>query len=626
LNARLRLRPWWRARAAEGIRAALLVILVSGCAQLESWTGLGSDDDESMDTDALGSEPINGGPTVPYEVAFEGQLPGDLQSLLEAVSDAAQRVDRPPSSITVLRRRAQEDVPRLQQALRSEGYYAGTIDVRVDPDVEPARVVFDVDAGPRYRFRQLIIEVRPPTAPFTVPSVEALGLKVDEPARAQLILDAEAALLAAAKRQGFALAKIGQRQAIVDHDARIMDLTLRLDLGPLTRFGATKITGLRQVDEEFVERRIRWQEGEVITPERLDATREEIVDSGLFTAVRITLADTAGPEGEVPVTIQLAERKHRSIGVGARYRTDEGLGGNISWEHRNLFGAGERLSADIDVSPINQNLSVEFRKPDVLRTDQALVASAELANETPDAYDSRSIGASVGFQRRLGERKEAGVSLAYRFADIEQEGSRERFALLSLPAYLNWDASNDLLNPTQGWRGNIINTPFVDTLGFDLTFNRSRIDYAHYLAVLDDPGIILAGRTALGAMFGADLFSIPADERFYAGGGGSVRGWGYQRAGQLDAEDNPVGGRSLFEASGEIRAQATETLGGVVFVDAGAAYPETFPTFDQLFVGTGFGLRYFTPVGPLRADIGFPIDPRPSDDLFQIYISLGQAF
>lgn len=600
--------------------------LLGSCAQLESWTGVGSEDDESLEPEALGAEQITGGPTVPYEVTFDGQLPDDLKSLLEGVSDTAQRVDRPPSSIAVLRRRAQDDVSRLQQALRSEGYYAGTIEVEVDPDVEPARVVFDIDAGPRYTLRQLIIEVQPMTAPFTVPAVETLGLSVGAPAQAQVILDAEADLLAAAKRQGFALAQLGQRRAVVDHDSQIMDLTLRIELGPLTRFGSTTITGLRQVEEEFVARRIRWQQGEIITPERLDATREEIVESGLFTAVRITLADSVGADDELPVTIGLAERKHRSIGVGARYRTDEGPGGNISWEHRNLFGAGERLSAAIDVSPINQDLSAEFRMPDVLRTDQAFVASAAVGNETPDAYDSRSIGASVGFQRRLGERKEAGISLAYRFADIEQAGERDHFALLSLPAYLNWDESDDRLNPTRGWRINLENTPFVDTLGSEVTFNRSRIDYAHYLGVLDDPGIILAGRTALGTMFGADLFSIPADERFYAGGGGSVRGWGYQRAGELDANDNPVGGRSLFEVSGEIRAQATDTLGGVVFVDAGAAYPDTFPTFEELFVGTGFGLRYFTPVGPLRADIGFPIDPRPSDDAFQIYISLGQAF
>jgi translocation and assembly module TamA len=601
------------------------VTLVGGCAQLESWTGLGADD-ETRDPDALEAEQITGGPTVPYEVTVEGKLPDELKTLLEGVSDAAQRVDRPPASITLLRRRAQNDVARLQQALRSEGYYAGTIDVRVDRATEPAQVVFDVDAGPRYTFRRLLIEVQPPAAPFDAPSAEALGLRAGAPARAQLVLDAEAALLAAAKRQGFALAELGQRQAVVDHDERIMDLTLRIELGPLTRFGPTTIEGLGQVEEEFVRRRIGWQQGEVITPAQLNATREDIVETGLFTAVRVTLADSAGPDGEVPVTIQLAERKHRSIGVGARYLTDEGLGGNISWEHRNLFGGGERLSADLDASEIGQTLAVGFRRPDLLRTDQALVADAAIANETPDAYDSRSIGASLGIQRRLGERKEAGVSLAYRYVDIEQEGDRERFGLVSLPAYLNWDASNDLLNPSQGWRVNLYNSPFTDTLGSGVTFNRSRVDYTHYLAVLDDPGIVLAGRTALGTIFGAELFSIPADERFYAGGGGSVRGWGFQRAGQLDAEDNPIGGRSLFEISGEVRGQATETLGGVVFVDAGAAYPQTFPSFDELFVGTGFGIRYFTPVGPLRADIGFPIDRRPSDDAFQIYISLGQAF
>lgn len=586
----------------------------------------GDDGNGAAEGDETTSDAFTGGPTVPYEVAVEGKLPDDLKSLLEQVSDTARRVDRPPSSVTVLRRRAEDDVATLRTALRSEGYYDGTIDVGVDSTAEPVQVVFDVDAGPRYTFRQIAIDAQPQTAPFKVPRAEALGLKVGDPARAQVILDAEAALLAAAKNQGFALARIGKRSAVVDHDGRIMDVTLRIELGPLTRFGETTVSGLSGVEEDFVQRRIRWQSGEVITPERIEATRKELADSGLFSGVRIALAETAGADGEVPVAIQLAERKHRTIAVGARIRTDEGLGGNISWEHRNLFGDGEQVIVDIDVSEINLNLSTSFRRPDVIRTDLALVADAEIANETPDAFDSRSIGASIGLEQRLGERREVGISVAYRYADIEQFGERDRFSLLSLPIYLNWDASNDRLNPSAGWRTNVYNAPFTDLLQTNLFFNRSLINYSHYVTVLDKPTIILAGRTALGAIVGADLLSIPADERFYAGGGGSVRGWGFQRAGQLDAQDNPIGGRSVFEASGEIRTQFTETLGGVVFVDAGAAYPETFPTFDNLFVGTGFGARYFSPVGPLRADIGFPIDRRPSDDAFQIYISLGQAF
>ena len=203
----------------------------------------------------------------------------------------------------------------------------------------------------------------------------------------------------------------------------------------------------------------------------------------------------------------------------------------------------------------------------------------------------------------------------------------KEFGLVSLPARLDWDTSDDRLDPSRGGRLKVQNEPFVDTLGEDLRFNRSRVDYAHYLQVHEQPQVVLAGRGAVGTLFGASRENVPASERFYAGGGGSVRGFGYQLAGDLDSKDKPLGGRSLIEMSGEVRVRVTETIGAVAFVDAGTTYASTVPDFDEpLRVGVGPGLRYFSPVGPIRADLGFPLDPRDKDDTFQFYISLGQAF
>ena len=199
--------------------------------------------------------------------------------------------------------------------------------------------------------------------------------------------------------------------------------------------------------------------------------------------------------------------------------------------------------------------------------------------------------------------------------------------LISLPATFNWDRSNDRLDPTAGGRLTLTNEPFVDVFGNDLAFNRSRLDYSHYLQVLAAPRVVLAGRTAIGTLFGASRADVPADLRFYAGGGGSVRGFAFQKAGELDDRNDPLGGRSLFEASGEIRVRVTESIGVVAFVDAGAAFTSSYPDFDdELRIGAGPGLRYFSPIGPLRLDVGFPVNPRDSDDAFQLYISIGQAF
>lgn len=565
--------------------------------------------------------------TVAYGVAIRGPISDDLRTLLEEVSETRRLSDRPPSNILRLRRRAEGDRDRLLQALRSRGYYDAGIEVRLERDAEPVEVVFEVEPGPLYRLRDIQLEVDPPTPELRTPRPGELGLTVGGAAAAQRVLDAEAELLELVESQGFPLAELGEREAIVDHDADAMDLTLTLRPGPRARFGEIRIEGLENVEEDYARNRLPWEPGELITPERLEEGRQALIGTQLFSTARIRLGREAGADQRLPVVVEVTQRKQRSITVGARFRTDEGPGGSIGWQHRNLFGGGERLELSLDASGIGYFLSAEYREPDVWVRDQTLVAAAQASTEDTDAYTSDSLGGSLGFERILEPGTIASLGVAYRFADVEQDGDSERFGLLSLPAGLSIDQSNDLLNPTAGYRLSLNNEPFVDTLGSGVVFNKLRLDHARYLQVLDEPEIILAGRAALGTLFGASRDAVPADERFYAGGGGSVRGFGFQLAGPLDEDDDPVGGRSLLELSGEVRLRFTETMGGVVFVDAGSAFASILPDLDPSpRVAAGVGVRYFSPLGPVRLDIGFPINRRPVDDAFQLYISLGQAF
>jgi translocation and assembly module TamA len=566
---------------------------------------------------------------MPYQVSIEGIEDEALRELLNEVSETRRLIDRPPPSLTRLRRRAEEDRARLQRALRSEGYYAATIDISIDPEAEPVNVVFHVDPGPRYRLRDVAVEVTPPEADLPLPSLEERGIAPGTPAVAQTILDAETRLVEQATARGYALAEAGERRAVVDHDADAMDLTLRVNAGPLVRFGDIEVTGLEEVERDFVERRLPWQPGELITSERLAEGQRALRETELFSTIRTRLGETPDADGRLPVTVIVNERKHRSIEVGVRYRTDEGPGGNVAWEHRNFFGRGERVRAELDVSAIAGFLTGTFRKPDVWIRDLALLTETELAFEDPDAYQSQSATAQVGLERRFREGMTLTGGLAFRAEQVEEanSGRQDEFGLVSLPALFNWDRSDDRLDPTRGGRLSLENEPFVDIFGNDLVFNKSRLEYAHYLQVLDEPRVVLAGRSAIGTLLGAARAEIPANLRFYAGGGGSVRGFAFQTAGELDQEDDPIGGRSLFEASGEVRVRVTETIGVVAFVDVGAAFTSRFPDFDhELRIGAGPGIRYFSPIGPLRVDLGFPVNPRDSDDAFQLYISIGQAF
>ena len=597
----------------------LAFLLISACAP----------QDAAEDPTPADAGPEAGREGVPYELTIEGVEDEELRGLLDEVSESRRLIDRPPPSLTRLRRRAEDDQARLEQALRSHGYYDATIEIAIDADAEPVRVVFRIAPGPVYRLRNVALEVSPPDADLPLPSLEEMGIAPGSPAVAQTILDAETTLVERAEERGFALAKAGERRAVVDHDADAMDLTLRLDTGPLVRFGTINVTGLSEVERDFVEKRLPWQPGELITSERLAEGQRALRETGLFTMVRTEIGDTPDAEGRVPVAVEVSERKHRSIEVGVRYRTDEGPGGNIAWEHRNFFGRGEQVQAELDASPIAGLLALRFRKPDVWIRDLALLSDVELAYEAPDAYDSRSASARVALERRFREGMTLTGGLAFRASQVEEAntGPEDSFGLVSLPAEFNWDRSDDLLDPTRGGRLSVENEPFVDVFGNDLAFNKSRLAYAHYLQVLEAPRVVLAGRTAVGTLFGASRADVPADLRFYAGGGGSVRGFAFQTAGELDDEDDPIGGRSLFEVSGEVRVRVTDTIGLVAFVDAGAAFTSSVPDFDEeLRIGAGPGLRYFSPIGPLRLDVGFPVNPRNSDDAFQLYISIGQAF
>jgi len=562
-----------------------------------------------------------------YEVAIEGPLPDRLRGLLEQVSQARRTTDQPPASLARLRRRAEEDRPRLLRALRSRGYYAAEVSVRIDEDAEPIAVLFDVQPGPVYRLREVEIELTAPAPELELPSLRALRLEPGTKAEAQRILDAETELLRRVRAQGFALAETGERTAVVDHDDDAMDLTLRVRLGPRTRFGAVRFEGLESVEEDFVRGRLDWEAGELITPQRLAQGREDLRATGLFARVQIDLAEEPDDQGRLPVTVEVAERKHRSIAVGVRFRTDEGgPGGSVGWEHRNSFGAGETTELELDASGLGFKLAGDFRKPDVLRRDQALLVGTELARETTDAFDSLSVRSSIGLERVLAPGMTADAGVALRAVEFEDD-DEGMFGLVSLPLGFRWDRSDDLLDPTRGGRLNVTNEPFTNAFGDALAFNKTRLGYTQYLKVLNEPRMVLAARGVLGTMFGAERDVIPTDERFFAGGGGSVRGFGFQLAGELDDNNDPLGGRSLLELSGEIRMRFTETIGAVAFVDAGSAFESTVPDFDQeLRVGVGPGLRYFSPIGPVRLDVGFPLNRRDADDAFQLYISLGQAF
>ena len=598
--------------------------------------GLAACGHQGESDNGVGSANLPSGPPVPYTVQFPADLPPDLSSLLPSASQAKQGESSPPSSLLVVRKRASDDVAKLQTALKSQGYYAGKVDQSVTgppaagEKQPPAVVKFGVDPGPRFRFAHLAVEPSQPVQGWEPPSPADLGLHPGDPAKAQTVVDADQELLRRAKKAGFALARSGQRTTVIDPLKHTMDVTLRVDTGDQAHFGQLTFTGDKGIKEQFLRNRLPFKPGEPFDPDKLEQGRRDLYDTNLFATVVVRQPDHLGPNGSFPLTFVLTGRAKHSVGVSAGYATDTGPNGTVFWEDRNIFGGGESFRAEADLSAIQQSATANLTVPDFLEPDQSLIGSFNLGNQNTDAFDSKSIGGGLGIQRPLAPGLSVGLGLNYRFDRASSVDTPETdYGLLSLPANLDWNRTNSLLDPSTGTRTTLTFAPYLETLGNGSSFFKTRLNQSGYLSLTNSPRLVLAGRIGLGSIIGGSRQETPPDERFYAGGGGSVRGFAFQYAGPVDDRHHkPLGGRSLFEFGTEIRYKVTENIGLVAFLDGGTVDSTSFPTFQNtLRLGAGPGLRYYTPIGPIRVDLGFPLNPRSGvDDAFQLYVSIGQAF
>lgn len=612
--------------------AALALILLAGCS---------GEENEETGLDRGGVPSL---PPVPYAVRFPEDLPPDLAALLPGVAETEQKRAEPPDSRLGIRQRAEGDIERIQQALRAEGYYDGKVGFELaEPDGSEGRgpiaaiteappqvvVRFSIVPGPRYTYGNTALALGDNPDGFVPPATADLGLVSGEPARTQPVIDADAEVLRRAREAGFALAKTGQREVVVDHDTRRMEVTLRLDPGRRASFGDVAFTGSKGIDEGFLRSQVPFAKGERYDPELVDESQSNLFDTDLFSTIIIRPAETLTTEGFLDYGYELRQRPQRSVGAAVGFQTDQGPNTRLFWEHRNFFGAGERFRTQLDASLVEQSLSVSLDKPDFWHPRQNLVNEVTLRNQDLDAYKATSLGAGTALEREFTDNLTGSLGIAFRYASIEDQlRPREEFALLSLPASIDWDFANDRFSPTGGGTVQLTGAPYVDLLEPSRRFFKARLTHTRYLSLVAAPQVVLALRGSLGTLFGVDTERVPADERFYAGGGGSIRGIAYQKAGPLDENDDPLGGRSVAEGSVELRLRLRNDLGAVLFVDGGTVFDDPVPGGgERVLFGAGPGLRYFTPIGPVRLDVGFPLNPRSGvDDAFQLYISIGQAF
>lgn len=568
---------------------------------------------------------------IPYSVSVVGIKDGALEDAVRRVSRLEEKTPRPVLTLRELRRRVEASLPRIEALLRARAYYDAKQSFAVTREAgKPARVTLRIDPGPAYRLARY--EIRPakpgePRKTIEIPLKE-LGVTLGAPALSEEIAAADGRLLAALARRAYPLARIAKRVVTVDHKARTLSVAVTVDTGAHARFGATRITGLKSIDESFVRRRIAWKTGAPFNADKLDATRKRLRETGLFTSVRVRQADSVDAKGALGVEIALEERPPRSVGVGASFSTTEGPLGKLFWEHRNLFGQGEHLSLRGEAGEIRQGAFGDLRIAGFRRIDQDLVIDARVTRETPEGFVSVETAAIGRLERRFGPSLTGSAGLGYDRSDVTENDSSQVFTYLSVPLSLRRDTSDDLLDPSRGGRDTLTVTPNIGILGTDTNFNVISLFDTVYVPLMAKKELVFAGWARLGTILGETTLKIPANKRFYSGGSGSVRGYALHSIGPLDAQNDPIGGRSLTEFGAELRWRIVDPYGMVAFVEAGGVYDDPMPDWGHdLQWGAGIGLRYLTQIGPLRLDVAVPLNRRNSvDDAFQILISLGQAF
>ncbi|MBB4633575.1 autotransporter assembly complex protein TamA [Sphingosinicella soli] len=542
-------------------------------------------------------------------------------------------------SLAELQRRARTDSELLARLLRAEGYYDPEIVIEVDPTARDGLllVTATVDTGPRYALGDIQITVDNEADRALVE--QKLALEEKQPLVADDINGAFDRLRLGLGESGFPFADVENPDIVVDHDTRTASYALNVKLGDNSRFGQIQVDGDPLFSAKHLGRLARFKPGDVYDTREIEDLRRALIATGLVSTASITpRRGEAQADGTVPVDliVTLTPAPQRTLAGQLGYSTTDGFRIEASWQHRNLVRPQGQVTFRGVLGTEEQRLSADLRRSNWKQRDRTLAARVEASVEDRDAYYARTLGLGAFIERETNLIWQK--AWTYRFgAELQASEERDRslkiapgfaplrtFIIAAAPVQIAYDGTDDLLDPKRGFRLGGWASPEASFQDGFFGYTRAQIDGSAYLPMMDD-NLIFAGRARIGTIFGATRARIAPSRRFYSGGGGSVRGYGYQDVGPQDDEGDPLGGRSLMEFSLEARYRFGN-IGVVPFIDAGQIDTRPYPRFRDLQFGAGIGVRYYTNFGPVRIDVATPLNRQQGDSRVAVYVSIGQAF
>jgi translocation and assembly module TamA len=571
-----------------------------------------------------------------YTLVVEGMEEIELEGRFRDLS-ALEDADGEATNGAMVANRAEEDELLAVRLLRSEGYYDATAVSSIEqlPE-EPGRLRVTLTAvpGPRYEFGDIRITGAETTPPGL--AREALPLKSGEPIVALNVEASEANVRLRLPQQGYPFAEVGLRDILLDPETRRGDYTLPVEPGPRARFGGFTTEGDLAFDAKHVGVLARFKRGELYDSRKVDDLREAMIATNLFATVAAETQRTGETAEDGTEYVNILVRQDagpaRSLAASAGFSTGEGIRLEGTWEHRNFFPPEGAIRASAVAGTQEQSVQAQFRRMNWGKRDRTMLIQAEAGRRDFAAFTGYTVRLAGLVSREstpIWQKRWTWAYGAELIATNEAERGEPRlslsdaFFLAGLTGQLGYDASNSLLDPTKGFRllGRI--NPETSLREPTQPYVRNILEGSAYYPVSEK--LVIAGRARVGSIYGAELSELAPSRRLYAGGGGSVRGFGYQQLGPKDADGRPIGGRSLVEFALEARYRFGN-FGIVPFVDAGMVYEDQYPSLSGIRFGAGIGGRLYTNFGPLRVDVATPIGRRKGESIVALYISIGQAF
>ncbi len=580
-------------------------------------------------------------------------------------SNAWKLRQEPPPSGMLLAQRVLGDFPRFLAALQASGYYDGSVTVSIagialGPDgsgVEAAAAATEkyrdqtlvpvkiaITPGTPYPLRQISVYDARTGKPIdrTLFSKRAFEYETNAPARASTLVSLQTQWLDELRGKSYPLAKIRDTSATVNHDARAVDARVVLDPGPRAGIGTININTPPGIHEQIIRSYMYVEEGEDYSPEKLAAMRKSISRIEAIGSVRVEDGEKLDAKGNLPLLVTIDERKPHSVGASAQYSTTDGASIRAYWVDRNLFGGAERLRVDAiagiapgvggtlkspQLNDIIGGVKASFIKPALGGTRNDLLLDAAFMREKNDFYRAEYANIAAQIRHRFSERFSVQGGVLAERGHWDDVFGGHNYSLIGLPVSAAYDSTDSQLAPTQGIRATATTTPYFNVLPQGVGMIVSKAQVSTYKAIDDEARYIIAGRIAGGSIAGQTIQNVPASLRFFAGGGGSVRGYAYRSLSPLGPTGTYVGGRSLFEGSLEARVKITDTIGIVPFIDVGQAFNGSWPDFRApTRASAGLGFRYYTGIGPVRIDLATPLNPPKGAAHFAVTIGIGEAF